>query len=51
MMKGVIQELDFLGETLQEAFGVLGGSTARFEDLFRAEAIEQEEVGGGGDVR
>ncbi|KIJ49289.1 hypothetical protein M422DRAFT_246378 [Sphaerobolus stellatus SS14] len=47
MMKGVIQELDFLGKTLQEAFGVLGGgSTEEFENLFRVEAIMGEEVGG-----
>jgi len=34
MMKGVIQELDYLGRTLQEAFGVIGGSTEEFEALF-----------------
>lgn len=34
-MKGVIQELDYLGRTLQEAFGVIGGSTEAFEALFR----------------
>ncbi|KAL6303505.1 Fusaric acid resistance protein-like-domain-containing protein [Sparassis latifolia] len=33
-MKGVIQELDFLGHTLQEAFGVIGQSTEDFEELF-----------------
>ena len=44
MMKGVIQELDFLGHTLQEAFGVLGGSTEEFENLFRANSIAAEEA-------
>jgi len=34
-MKGVIQELDYLGRTLQEAFGVIGQSTEEFEALFR----------------
>lgn len=33
-MKNVIQELDYLGRTLQEAFGVIGQSTAEFEALF-----------------
>jgi hypothetical protein len=44
MMKGVIQELDFLGHTLQEAFGVLGGGTEDFENLFRADRIAAEEA-------
>lgn len=34
-MKGVIQELDFLGRTLQDAFGVIGQSTEEFEAMFR----------------
>ena len=51
MMKGVIQELDFLGKTLQEAFGVLGGSTEDFENLFRVEAILGEEVNVDSSVR
>ncbi|OCH91682.1 hypothetical protein OBBRIDRAFT_728270 [Obba rivulosa] len=34
-MKGVIQELDFLGHTMQEAFGVIGQSVEEFEALFR----------------
>ena len=37
-MKGVIQELDFLGKTLQDAFGVIGQSTEEFEALFRVDA-------------
>lgn len=35
-MKGVIQELDYLGKTLQDAFGVIGHGTEEFEALFRA---------------
>ena len=34
MMKGVIQELDYLGRTLQDAFGVIGQGTIDFEALF-----------------
>jgi hypothetical protein len=34
-MKGVTRELDYLGKTLQEAFGVIGHSTEEFEALFR----------------
>ncbi|GJJ06194.1 hypothetical protein Clacol_000383 [Clathrus columnatus] len=45
MMKGVIKELDFLGKTLQEAFGVLGGSTQAFENLFELDGIRMEEEG------
>ena len=33
-MQGVIRELDFLGRTLQDAFGVIGESTEAFEALF-----------------
>ncbi|KAF8507480.1 Fusaric acid resistance protein-like-domain-containing protein [Hysterangium stoloniferum] len=44
MMKGVIQELDFLGRTLQEAFGVLGGSLDNFENIFRSDGIVTEEA-------
>ena len=36
-MKGVIHELDYLGKTVQDAFGVIGGSTEAFEALFRDE--------------
>ncbi|KAL1743411.1 Fusaric acid resistance protein-like-domain-containing protein [Schizophyllum fasciatum] len=35
-MKGVTEELDTLGHTLQEAFGVIGQSPAEFEALFVA---------------
>ncbi|TBU24665.1 Fusaric acid resistance protein-like-domain-containing protein [Dichomitus squalens] len=35
-MKGVIQELDYLGRTLQDAFGVIGESREAFERLFEA---------------
>ncbi|KAI0929859.1 hypothetical protein AcW1_008690 [Taiwanofungus camphoratus] len=34
-MKGVIQELDYLGRTLQDAFGVIGQSREAFEALFK----------------
>ncbi|KAG9036609.1 hypothetical protein FRB95_008443 [Tulasnella sp. JGI-2019a] len=37
MMKGVIQELDFLGVTLQDAFGVIGQSVESFEHFFAPE--------------
>lgn len=33
-MKGVIHELNYLGHTLQDAFGVIGQSTEEFEALF-----------------
>ncbi|KAG8970045.1 hypothetical protein FRC03_011844 [Tulasnella sp. 419] len=39
MMKGVIRELDFLGHTLQDAFGVIGQSVENFEDLFRPHPV------------
>ena len=39
-MRGVIQELDYLGQTLQETFGVIGDSTEQFEALFRETAHE-----------
>lgn len=35
MMQGVIQELDYLGHTLQTAFGVIGDSPEEFDALFR----------------
>ena len=35
-MKAVIQELDYLGRTLQDAFGVIGQSREAFENLFEA---------------
>ncbi|KAF9227087.1 hypothetical protein BS17DRAFT_861039 [Gyrodon lividus] len=33
-MKGVTQELDYLGRTLQDAFGVIGQSAEEFDALF-----------------
>jgi hypothetical protein len=42
-MKGVTQELDYLGRTLQNVFGVIGQSPEEFEALF-------VEPGGGMDV-
>ncbi|KDQ07157.1 hypothetical protein BOTBODRAFT_167215 [Botryobasidium botryosum FD-172 SS1] len=33
-MKGITTELDFLGRTLQDAFGVIGSGTEDFEALF-----------------
>lgn len=43
-MKGVIQELDFLGRTVQEAFGVIGEGLEEFEELFRLEADHLDSV-------
>lgn len=40
MMKGVIQELEFLGSTLQEAFGTIGQRPEDFDSLFGNEADE-----------
>ncbi|KAI0694282.1 Fusaric acid resistance protein-like-domain-containing protein [Cytidiella melzeri] len=37
-MRGVIHELDYLGSTLQDTFGVIGESTDAFEALFRMTA-------------
>jgi hypothetical protein len=34
-MKGITQELEFLGRTSQDAFGVIGQSTEVFENMFR----------------
>ncbi|KZT10938.1 uncharacterized protein LAESUDRAFT_643293 [Laetiporus sulphureus 93-53] len=39
-MKGVIHELDYLGHTLQDAFGVIGESREEFEALFREAATD-----------
>lgn len=39
-MRGVIQELDYLGRTLQDTFGVIGESTDAFEALFRDPAFD-----------
>ncbi len=34
-MKGITRELEFLGRTSQDAFGVIGESTETFENMFR----------------
>ncbi len=39
-MKGITQELEFLGRTSQDAFGVIGQSTEVFENLFRDNNLE-----------
>jgi hypothetical protein len=39
-MKGITQELEFLGRTSQDAFGVIGQGTEVFEDLFQDSMIE-----------
>lgn len=36
-MEGVIQELDLIGRTVQEAFGVIGEGLEEFEELFTVE--------------
>jgi len=43
-MKGVIQELDFLGKTVQEAFGVIGEGLEEFEELFKLETGHLDSV-------
>ncbi|CAE6366554.1 unnamed protein product [Rhizoctonia solani] len=45
LMGGVIKELDFLGSTLQEAFGVIGESSSLFEALFSNYDVDDEEEG------
>ncbi|KAG8758649.1 hypothetical protein FRC14_007704 [Serendipita sp. 396] len=40
MMRGVIAELETLGRTVQEAFGVIGGKVGDFESLFIADNNE-----------
>ncbi|CUA66706.1 putative membrane protein YGL140C [Saccharomyces cerevisiae S288c] [Rhizoctonia solani] len=45
LMSGVIKELEFLGGTLQEAFGVIGESSSLFEALFTNYDVLDEEVG------
>ncbi|KAG8821565.1 hypothetical protein FRC17_009783 [Serendipita sp. 399] len=40
MMRGVIAELETLGRTVQEAFGVIGGRVEEFESLFIAESSQ-----------
>lgn len=38
-MKGVTDELEYLGRTLQEAFGVIGQRVDEFEELFGVEEV------------
>lgn len=42
-MQSITKELDYLGRTTQEAFGVIGSSTETFEELFREQAISGAE--------
>ena len=44
MMQGVIHELDFLGRTLQNAFGVIGETPGEFEALFEDERRPVDQV-------
>jgi hypothetical protein len=37
-MQGITQELDFLGRTSQDAFGVIGQGTEVFENMFRLDS-------------
>ncbi len=39
-MQGITHELDFLGRTSQDAFGVIGQSTEVFENLFRSDDVD-----------
>ena len=43
-MKGVIQELDFLGGTVQKVFGVIGEGLEEFEGLFAVETGHLDSV-------
>lgn len=42
-MKGVTQELDFLGRTLQDAFGVIGQTAEEFDSLFLEMDLERND--------
>lgn len=44
-MKGVIDELEFLGKTLQVAFGVIGQTVDEFESLFKSVTGGPQEAG------
>ncbi|KAI6134688.1 Fusaric acid resistance protein-like-domain-containing protein [Pisolithus croceorrhizus] len=44
-MKGVTQELDCLGRTLQEAFGVIGQTVEEFDALFTDVDVERNDSG------
>ena len=43
-MKGVIKELDVLGRTLQDAFGVIGQTRGEFERMFEMPGELVEDV-------
>jgi hypothetical protein len=43
-MKGVTQELEILGRTLQDAFGVIGQSPEEFEALFQDQRTVENNV-------
>jgi hypothetical protein len=43
-MQGVTKELDYLGRTLQNAFGVIGSSPEEFEALFREEMAVSKNI-------
>ena len=40
-MKGVIRELETLGRTLQDVFGVIGQTRVEFERLFEVEGLHE----------
>lgn len=42
-MKGVTQELDCLGHTLQDAFGVIGQTADEFDSLFLETDLERND--------
>lgn len=42
-MKGVTQELDYLGRTLQDAFGVIGQTVEEFDALFTDADVERND--------
>lgn len=46
-MKGVTRELEYLGHTLQDAFGVIGQSTEEFDVLFE-EGVRSDRLEGSG---
>ena len=41
-MQGVTRELDYLGHTLQNAFGVIGQTPEEFEAFFRDERMRAQ---------
>lgn len=44
-MKGVTQELESLGHTLQDAFGVIGQTPEEFEALFLSSEDSERIIG------